>query len=69
MSSNSCATAGVLSEEESVAAPQYSQEEMNAAVEEAAMWGKKVAAHAHGTEGIKHGRESRRRLHRAREFA
>jgi imidazolonepropionase-like amidohydrolase len=26
---------------------------MRAAVEEAAMWGKKVAAHAHGTEGIK----------------
>ena len=47
------ATAGVLSEEESVGAPQYSQEEMNALVEEAAMWGKKVAAHAHGTEGIK----------------
>jgi imidazolonepropionase-like amidohydrolase len=47
------ATAGVLSEEESVGAPQYSQEEMNAAVEEAAMWGKNVAAHAHGTEGIK----------------
>jgi imidazolonepropionase-like amidohydrolase len=47
------ATAGVLSEEESVGAPQYSQEEMNAAVEEAAMWGKKVAAHAHGAEGIK----------------
>lgn len=47
------ATAGVLSEEESVGAPQYTQEEMNTAVEEAAMWGKKVAAHAHGTEGIK----------------
>ncbi|PYP85673.1 MAG: Xaa-Pro dipeptidase [Blastocatellia bacterium AA13] len=47
------ATAGVLSEEESVGAPQFSQEEMNAVVEEAAMWGKKVAAHAHGTEGIK----------------
>lgn len=47
------ATAGVLSEEESVGAPQYTQEEMNAAVEEAAMWGKKVAAHAHGAEGIK----------------
>ena len=47
------ATAGVLSEEESVGAPQYSQEEMNAVVQEAAMWGKKVAAHAHGTEGIK----------------
>lgn len=47
------ATAGVLSEEESVGAPQYSQEEMNAVVQEAAMWGKKVAAHAHGAEGIK----------------
>lgn len=31
------ATAGVLSEEESVGAPQYSQEEMNAVVQEAAM--------------------------------
>jgi imidazolonepropionase-like amidohydrolase len=47
------ATAGVLSEEGSVGAPQYSQEEMNAVVQEAAMWGKKVAAHAHGAEGIK----------------
>jgi imidazolonepropionase-like amidohydrolase len=47
------ATAGVLSEEASVGAPQYSQEELDAVVAEAAMWGKKVAAHAHGTEGIK----------------
>jgi len=47
------ATAGVLSEEESVGAPQYSLEEMKAAVDEAAMWGRKVAAHAHGTLGIK----------------
>jgi imidazolonepropionase-like amidohydrolase len=47
-----CATAGVLSEEESVGAPQYSLEEMKALVEEAHMWGKKVAAHAHGTDGI-----------------
>ncbi len=47
------ASAGVLSEEESVGAPQYSQEELNAVVEEAAMWGKKVAAHAHGAEAIK----------------
>ncbi len=47
------ATAGVLSEEEAVGAPQYSQEEMNAVVEEARMWSRKVAAHAHGTEGIK----------------
>jgi len=47
------ASAGVLSEEESVGAPQYSQEELNAVVQEAAMWGKKVAAHAHGAEAIK----------------
>ena len=47
------ASAGVLSEEESVGAPQFSQEEMNAIVQEAAMWGRKVAAHAHGTEAIK----------------
>jgi len=33
------ATAGVMSEEESVGAPQYSQEEMNAIVEEAHRWG------------------------------
>jgi imidazolonepropionase-like amidohydrolase len=47
------ASAGVLSEEESVGAPQYSQEELNAIVEEATMWGRKVAAHAHGAEAIK----------------
>src|SRR5947199_8147961 len=47
------ASAGVLSEEESVGAPQYSQEELNAVVQEAAMWGKKGAAHAHGAEAIK----------------
>ncbi|MEO7823450.1 MAG: amidohydrolase family protein [Gemmatimonadaceae bacterium] len=47
------ATAGVLSEEESVGAPQYTQAEMNALVDEATMWERKVAAHAHGTEGIK----------------
>ena len=47
------ATGGVLSGEQSVGGPQYSQEEMNAIVEEATMWGRKVAAHAHGTEGIK----------------
>jgi imidazolonepropionase-like amidohydrolase len=47
------ATAGVLSEEESVGAPQYTLEELRALVDEAHMWGRKVAAHAHGTEGIK----------------
>jgi len=47
------ASAGVLSEEQSAGAPQYSQEEMNAVVEEATQWGRKVAAHAHGAEAIK----------------
>jgi len=47
------ASAGVLSAEASVGAPQYSQEEMNAVVDEAHRWGKKVAAHAHGAEAIK----------------
>jgi imidazolonepropionase-like amidohydrolase len=47
------ASAGVLSEEQSAGAPQYSQEEMNAAVQEAAQWDRKVAAHAHGAEAIK----------------
>jgi imidazolonepropionase-like amidohydrolase len=47
------AGAGVLSEEESAGAPQYSQEELNVVVSEAAMWGRKVAAHAHGAEAIK----------------
>jgi imidazolonepropionase-like amidohydrolase len=44
---------GVLSEEEKVGGPQFSQEELNALVEEAVMWGRKVAAHAHGAEPIK----------------
>ncbi|MBC6988360.1 metal-dependent hydrolase family protein [Hymenobacter sp. BT491] len=47
------ATAGVLSEEGSAGAALYSLEEMKAAVDEAHRWGKKVAAHAHGAEGIK----------------
>ena len=47
------ATAGVLTEEGSAGAPQYSQQELDAVVQEAAMWDRKVAAHAHGAEGIK----------------
>ncbi|MFH1965490.1 MAG: amidohydrolase family protein, partial [Acidobacteriota bacterium] len=47
------ASAGVLSGEESVGDPQYTQEEMNAIVDEAHMWEKKACAHAHGTEAIK----------------
>jgi imidazolonepropionase-like amidohydrolase len=46
------ATAGVLSMEEAVGAQQLSNEEMKAIVEEAARHHIKVAAHAHGTEGI-----------------
>jgi len=47
------ASAGVLSGEDSVSAAQYTQEEMNAIVDEAHMWGRRVAAHAHGTKAIK----------------
>ncbi len=48
-----CATAGVLSFEKAVGAQQFSFEEMSAIVEEAGRHEMKVAAHAHGTEGIK----------------
>ncbi len=48
-----CATAGVLSLEGPVGAQQLSYEEMKAIVDEAARHGIKVAAHAHGTDGIK----------------
>jgi imidazolonepropionase-like amidohydrolase len=47
------ASSGVLSDEAVVGVPKYSQEEMNALVDEARMLGKKVAAHSHGTEAIK----------------
>lgn len=47
------ASAGVLSEETSVGAPQFTQEEMNAIVDEAKLWGLKACAHAHGTVAIK----------------
>jgi imidazolonepropionase-like amidohydrolase len=46
------ATAGVLSFEESVGAQQLTFDEMKAIVDEAARHGVKVAAHAHGAEGI-----------------
>ena len=48
-----CATAGVLSLEGPVGAQQYTYEELKAMVDEASRHGVKVAAHAHGTEGIK----------------
>jgi len=47
------ATAGVLSEEGSAGAALYSFDELKAAVDEAHRWGRQVAAHAHGAEGIK----------------
>jgi imidazolonepropionase-like amidohydrolase len=48
-----CATAGVLSFDATVGAQQLSDAELQAVVQEAARHGLKVAAHAHGTEGIK----------------
>jgi imidazolonepropionase-like amidohydrolase len=48
-----CATGGVLSEGDAVGATQYTLEEMQAIVEEARKLERRVAAHAHGTEGIK----------------
>ena len=48
-----CATGGVLSEGDAVGVPQYTYEELKAMVDEATKLERKVAAHAHGTEGIK----------------
>jgi imidazolonepropionase-like amidohydrolase len=48
-----CASGGVLSKGDQPGAPQYSVEEMRAIVEEAHRAGRKVAAHAHGTQSIK----------------
>jgi imidazolonepropionase-like amidohydrolase len=47
------ATGAVLSKGIMPGAQQYSDEELRAAVVEAKRWGRDVAAHAHGTEGIK----------------
>jgi imidazolonepropionase-like amidohydrolase len=47
-----CATAGVLSHDATVGAQQLSDAELRAAVEEAGRHGFRVAAHAHGAEGI-----------------
>lgn len=47
------ATGAVLSQGLSPGAQQYSAAELAVAVEEAGRWGSFVAAHAHGTEGIK----------------
>lgn len=48
-----CATGGVLSKGDSVGGQQYTLEEMQAVVDEAHQHGRKVAAHAHGADGIK----------------
>jgi len=48
-----CATGGVFSKGTVVGQTQYTLEEMQAIVDEAHMHGRRVAAHAHGTEGIK----------------
>jgi imidazolonepropionase-like amidohydrolase len=48
-----CASGGVLSKGDQPGTPQYTFEEMEAIVEEAHKLGRKVAAHAHGTQSIK----------------
>ncbi|HYK83571.1 MAG TPA: amidohydrolase family protein [Gemmatimonadales bacterium] len=48
-----CATGGVLSPTDSAGLQQYSEDEMRAIVETATLLQRKVAAHAHGTAGIK----------------
>jgi imidazolonepropionase-like amidohydrolase len=48
-----CATGGVLSLTDDVDAPQLTQEELNAIVDEAHALRRKTAAHAHGAEGAK----------------
>ena len=47
------ATGGVLSRGDSPGASQFTYEELKAAADTAHMAGRKIAAHAHGTEGIK----------------
>ena len=48
-----CASGGVLSKGDQPGTPQYSLEELTAIAEEAHKLGRKVAAHAHGTQSIK----------------
>jgi imidazolonepropionase-like amidohydrolase len=47
------ATGAVLTEGTTPSAPEFSEAEIRAAVEEASLYGTHVAAHAHGAEGIK----------------
>lgn len=48
-----CASGGVLSKGDQPGTPQYTLEELHAIAEEAHKLGRKVAAHAHGTQSIK----------------
>ncbi len=48
-----CASGGVLSKGDQPGTPQYTLEEMTAIAQEAHKLGRKVAAHAHGTQSIK----------------
>ncbi len=48
-----CATGGVLSEGDAVGVQQYDDDELKVLVSEAHLTERKVAAHAHGAEGIK----------------
>jgi len=47
------ATGAVLSKGTPPGAQQYTEDELRVAVDEASRWGRHVAAHAHGTDGIK----------------
>ncbi len=47
-----CATGGVLSQGDAVGVQQYSEDEMRTVVETARLLERRVAAHAHGTDGI-----------------
>jgi imidazolonepropionase-like amidohydrolase len=47
------ATGAVLTEGTTPGAPEFTEDELRAAVDEAALYGTHVAAHAHGAEGIK----------------
>ena len=60
-------TGAVLSKGTPPGAQQYTEEEMHVAVEEAARWGRHVAAHVHGTDGIKAAHPRRRPHHRPRQ--
>lgn len=48
-----CATGGVMSRGDAVGASQMTEEELRVAVQEAVRAGRRVAAHAHGAEGIR----------------